>query len=183
MPSPESFLDLLRSRRSIRRFQPRPVEAEKLQRLCEALLRAPSSRGRNSWEFIVVQDAVMLRRLGAAKQHGSALLAEAPLAIVIAADPEVSDVWVEDSAIAAMLLQLEALELGLGSCWVQTRLRSHDPQTSSEGYLRELLGVPERFGIVCVVGLGYPAEQKRGHADDSLLREKLHLERYGQPQR
>jgi len=179
MAPSEEFLELLRQRRSIRKFQPRPIEAQTLQRLTEALLRAPSSRGRTPWEFIVVREPGLLQRLGTAKQHGSALLASAPLAIVIAADPEVSDVWVEDSAIAAILLQLEAQELGLGSCWVQTRLRSHSGEVSSESFVRELLGLPQRYGIACIVGLGYPAEEKPGHAAETLQREKLHAERFG----
>lgn len=178
MTSSEVFLNLLRTRRSIRKFQPRPIGKAQLERLTETLLRAPSSRGRNPWEFIIVQDPDLLRGLGVAKQHGAALLADAPLAIVLAADREISDVWVEDCAIAAILLQMEAHELGLGSCWVQIRQRNHAEGVSSENYVRELLGVPERFGIVCMVGLGYPAEQKSGHDSAGLQREKLHLNRF-----
>jgi nitroreductase len=57
------FIDLLRARRSIRQYQDRPVEQEKVDLLVEAVLRSPSSRGVNPWEFVVVNDPVTINRL------------------------------------------------------------------------------------------------------------------------
>lgn len=171
-------LSLLQKRRSIRRFQDRPVEEEKVEILREALLRSPSSRGRNPWEFVVVTDRTLLRQLAAAKEHGSAFLTGAPLVVVVAADPQRCDVWVEDCAIAAIILQLAAESLGLGSCWAQIRLREHDDGRSAEAYVKELLGLPEGCVVECIVGLGYPAEQKPGHPRDELAWEKIHRNRY-----
>jgi nitroreductase len=90
------FIDLLRSRRSIRQFEPRPVEQAKVDLLVEAALRSPSSRGFNPWEFVVVDNPELIDRLSKAKPHGASFLAKAPLAVVVCADPEKSDVWVED---------------------------------------------------------------------------------------
>ena len=81
------FIDLLRSRRSIRKFEDRPVELEKVDLLVEAVLRSPSSRGSNPWEFVVVNDPAIINRLSTAKPHGASFLANAPLAIVVCADP------------------------------------------------------------------------------------------------
>ena len=77
----------------------------------------------------------MLGKLAKSKQHGSEFLKNAPLAIVICADSTKSDVWVEDCSIAAIIIQLTALSLGLGSCWAQIRDRQHDYEITAEGYI------------------------------------------------
>ncbi len=174
-------LSLLQKRRSIRKFKSQPVEPAKIGPLLEALLRAPSSRGINPWEFIVVTDRQLLEKLARAKQHGSAFLQNAPLAVVVCADTEKSDVWVEDCAIASIILQLTAESLGLGSCWAQMRRRNHSDSLSSEDYLREVLGLPMHFGIDSVIGIGYPDEQKAGHPQETLHFEKIHSNRFGEP--
>ena len=81
------FIDLLRSRRSIRRFTDQPVAPEQLDLLVEAAVRSFSSKGINPWEFVVVQDRTTIEALAAAKTHGSAFLRHAPLAIAVCADP------------------------------------------------------------------------------------------------
>ena len=173
------MLELLRHRRSIRAFQTRPVETEKVEQLCEALLRAPTSRGRNPWQFVVVDDRELLERLGSAKEHGSGFLAGAPLAVAICADPQRSDVWIEDCAIAAILLQMSAESLGLGSCWAQIRLRGHGDGRSAEAYVRETLGLPGELVVAAIVGIGHPAEKKPPHPRESLPWAQLHRNRYG----
>jgi len=173
------MLDILQKRRSIRQFQPRPVAPEQIETLIEALLRSPSSRGRNPWEFVVVTDPATLEALSHAKQHGSEFLARAPLAVVIAADPDCCDVWVEDCAIAAIILQLTAVSLGLGSCWAQIRLRQHGDGRSAEAYVREVVGLPEKLAVDSILGIGYPGEVKQGHTYGSLSFDKVHHERFG----
>lgn len=174
-----TVLDTLRRRRSIRRFTSQPVEAVKIEALLEAALRAPSSRGLRPWEFVVVTDPAVLQQLAHAKQHGAEFLAEVPLAVVVAADPQRCDVWVEDCAIAAICLQLAATSLGLGSCWAQLRLRRHADGRDAEAHARELLGLPAHFVVDCIIGIGYPGERKPGHPAASLPREKVHYEKYG----
>lgn len=174
------FLSLLRQRRSIRKFQPTPVPGEKIEQLVEAMLRSPSSRGFNPWDFIVATDPALLKQLAHAKEQGSAFLAEAPLAIVVCADPARSDVWIEDCAIASVIIHLAATSLGLGSCWVQIRQRRHDANLSANDYLREALGLPEGFQVEAIVGIGYPAEEKAPHSRQALLDERVSANRYGQ---
>jgi nitroreductase len=173
------MLELLRKRRSIRSFRPLPVEAEKVDQLIEAMLRAPSSRGRNPWEFVVVTETDRLQALSRAKQHGAEFLAGAPLAIVIAADPDRCDVWIEDCAIAAIILQLTAVALGLGSCWAQIRLRPHGDGCTAEAYVREVVGLPSRMAVACIIGIGYPAETKLGHPRSSLPFSQVHYQHFG----
>lgn len=172
------MLEILRSRRSIRKFAPRTVETDKIDVLVEAVLRSPSSRGRSPWEFVIVTDPQRLERLSSAKQHGAEFLSGAPLAIVIAADPSRCDVWVEDCAIAAIILQLTAVSLGLSSCWVQIRLRQHTDGRSAEDVVREIVGLPADFNVDCIIGIGYAGEEKAGHPASELLVDKVHRERY-----
>ena len=173
------FIDLLRNRRSIRAFQDRAVESEIIDSLCEAVLRAPSSRGIDPWEFVFVTDPQTIAQLSKAKPHGAAFLAKAPLAVVVCADPEKSDVWVEDASIATLIVHLAATDLGLGSCWIQIRQRPHDETQSAGQYISELLGIPAHLEVEAMVAVGYPAETKRPHAAASLARDKVSFERYG----
>jgi nitroreductase len=173
------ILSLLQKRRSIRRFQTRSVEREKIDLLIEALLRSPSSKGRNPWEFVVATDPHVLAGLAAAKPRGGDFLKNAPLAIVICADPEKCDVWIEDCSIAAIIAQLAAEDLGLGSCWSQIRLRQHVGGGPASDYLGNLLGLPEGYQVEAVIGIGYPAEDKSPHPKSSLPYDKIHSDCFG----
>lgn len=168
------MLELLRRRRSVRRYTATAVAPEKLETLCEALLRAPTSRNLQPLSFVVVEDRQTLDRLATAKPHGTSFFSTAPLAVVIAADPSVSDVWIEDAAVAATIIQLVAEDLGLKSCWAQLRLRAHDDATCASEYVRELVGLPEGLEVPVVIAVGYPAENKAGHPFSSLHQEKIH---------
>ena len=173
------LVELLRTRRSIRQFEKRPVEKEKVDQIVEAALRAPSSRGVNPWHFVVVADPETLGNLSKAKPHGAAFLKNAPLAVVVCADPSVSDVWVEDASIASIIVHLAATDLGLGSCWIQIRKRPHESGTSAGGHIAGLLNLPENLEVESIVAIGYPAEEKKGHPEESLQREKVSFEAYG----
>ena len=175
------FIDLLRKRRSIRRFQERSVEPEKLDILVEAMLRSPSSRGLNPWRFVVVTDRDTIARLAKSKAHGSAFLGGAPLAVVVCADPSASDVWVEDASIASLIVHLCSTDLGLGSCWVQIRKREHDDTRSAEAHVVETLGLAPELNVEAIIAIGYPAEEKPGHDTSTLLTERVSYERYGRP--
>ncbi|WP_303723002.1 nitroreductase family protein [Malonomonas rubra] len=172
------MLDLLRQRRSIRKFKSQPVEPEKVELLCEALLRAPTSRNFQPCEFVLVEDSALLKKLAVAKAHGTSFFSTAPLAIVVAADPQKSDVWIEDSSIAAIIVQLAAEEFGLKSCWAQLRLRPHEGDENASEYVRKLVGLPEGIEVPMVIAVGYPDEEKAGHPHSELLNEKIHRNRY-----
>jgi len=173
------FIDLLRKRRSVRAFQDKQVEQEKIDLLIEAMLRAPSSRSLYPWEFVVVQDGETINALSRSKPHGSAFMKNANLAIVVCADPEKCDVWIEDCSIASFLLHLQATDLDLGSCWVQIRLREHNEQMSAEQYVADTLGLKEGLVVEAIVAIGYPAKESTGHPDSTLLKERVSFGRYG----
>ena len=100
---------------------------------------APSSKRSNCWQFIVVDDKDTLEKLSFCKESGAAFVKDAALAIVVTADPLASDVWIEDASIASIMIQLQAEDLGLGSCWVQVRERFTANGTPANEYIHELL--------------------------------------------
>lgn len=173
------FLDIVRKRRSIRRYSDRPIEPEKLDILIEAALRSPSSIGRKPWEFILVRDRALLDQLSRAKQNGSSFLRYASVGIVVCADPVKSDVWVEDASISSILILLAAESIGLGGCWIQIRERNHSGSKTSETYVREVLNIPERLRVEAIMSLGYPAVSKEPRPGEELLFERIHQDRYG----
>lgn len=173
------FIPLIQKRRSIRRFLKKPVEQEKIELLIEAALRAPSSRGLNPWEFIVVADRELLKKLSKAKIHGSAFLKNAALGIVVCANPAKCDVWIEDASIASIFIHLVAESIGLGSCWIQIRERMHNDTVTSEAYVSEILKILGNIKVESIVAIGYPAEQKKPHPKDALQYEKVHHNLFG----
>ncbi len=173
------MLDLLKKRRSIRKYKDREVEEEKVDSIVKAALLSPSSRGICPWEFIVVRDKALLKELSKCKEHSSNFLKDAPLGIVVLADSEKSDVWIEDASIASIIIQIEAEALGLGSCWIQIRNRMHDKDKTAEEYIRELLSIPNNMCVESIISLGYPDEDKAPHSLDDLHYDKVHSDRYG----
>lgn len=167
------MIEILRNRRSVRKFKTRPIEKEKVEILMEALVRSPTSRSINPWAFIVVKDGDTLRKLAQSKKHGAGFLAESPLAVVILGDTLDSDTCIEDCSIAAITLQYAAESLGLKSCWCQIRMRQHRGEKSAEEYVREVLAIPGHYLVECIIGLGYPAESKMPHAYEDLDWEKI----------
>lgn len=173
------MLDILRQRRSVRDFNDQPIPTATREALEEAVLRAPTSRNREPWQLVFVEQKELIEKLARSKAHGTRFMESAQLALVICADPEVSDVWVEDCAIAAITVQYAAESLGLKSCWGQLRLRPHDEQLSASEYVRELLGIPHGFEVPIIVGFGYPVASPEGRPREDLSWSKLHRERYG----
>ena len=173
------MLELLIKRKSIRKYKAAPVEQEKVDKLVRAALLAPSSRRINPWEFIVVTDKGLLKQLAAAKEHGSAFLEGAPLAIVVLADETKSDVWVEETSIASVIIQLAAEDMGLGSCWIQIRKRMHDSTQTSEDFVKSLLDIPENYKAASIIAVGYPDEIREPYSEDELQFEKIFVNKFG----
>ena len=173
------FLSLAQRRRSIRKYLDKPVASEKIDSLVEALLRAQTSRGKNSWEFVVVTDSALLQKLSSAKPHGATFLKNAALGIVVCANPQISDVWIEDASIASTFIHLAAASLELGSCWIQIRERKHDDTQTAEAYIAEILNLPAHIKVVSIVAIGYPDEHKSAHPRESLPYDKVSLNNYG----
>lgn len=169
------MLEAARNRRSIRRYQDRPLGPADIEQLQEAMLRAPSSRNLKPWRFIFVTDPGLLRTLAQAKASFSEFLGSAALGVVVCADASASDCWVEDCSIAAATLMLTATDLGLGSCWIQIRARQHADGRPAEEYVREALGMPKELSVLCIVSIGYPAEEKAPRAAETLSWDKAEV--------
>lgn len=172
------MIKILRSRRSIRKYTAQPIEEEKIEQLKEAVLRSPSSKNINAWEFIFIDDLAIIQKLKSCKPHGTTPLETAPLAIVICADETKNDVWIEDCSVSSILLQLTAHSLGLGSCWVQIRNRMFSESRTSEKYIQDLLHIPEKYNILNIVTVGYPAKIRDGKPFEELQFEKIRLNRF-----
>lgn len=173
-----TFLNLLKTCRSIRRYLPQAVEADKIKLITNAALFSPASKRSNPWEFILVQDVEMLQQLSECRPNSSQFLANSPLGIVVLADTTKTDVWVEDASIAAIIMQLQAHELGLGSCWIQIYKREKDNKMSSEKYVRQLLDIPPHFAVLSIISIGYPDEEKQPREENQLAIEKIHKEKF-----
>jgi nitroreductase len=176
----KSVIEVLRCRRSVRVYQPCPLARRYVALLAESVLRSPSSRGIDPWEFIFVNDAGILGLLSHAKKDGSEFLTDAALAVVVCADGRKSDVWIEDCSIAAIILQLAAQSLGLGSCWVQIRNRRHSPRVLSEDYVRKLLGIPRHVRVLSIIGIGHPGEKKKPVPVARLKRRRIRWNRFAE---
>lgn len=150
---------ILTERRSTRKFSDRKVEAEVIDRILESALTAPSSRNSRSTRIMVVSNPETLAAMAGMRDYGSAFVKNAPLAFVIAGDTSATDLWRENCAIAATILQLACVDEGLASCWVHVDGR---PQLKDEpcgkqaiDCLRTLLPLPEEWNVLCVVAAGY----------------------------
>ena len=128
-------------------------------------------------ELIVVEDRETLGALKRCKNYGTNGLDTAPCAVAVIADSRLSDVWVEDAAIAAALMQLEAESLGLGSVWIQLRNRQSS-SGSSEDDVKRVLNIPENYGVLAILAIGYKYEAKAPYDENTLDFSKIHRGRY-----
>ena len=158
------FIELVKSRYSVRSYQPRPLEQDKLDRVLEAVRLAPSGSNRQPWKFVVVRDAEVRQQLVAACSNQQ-FIAEAPVVVAgvgltpdrsmrceVPGDPV-------DVAIAMEHLALAAAAEGLGTCWIGA---------FDQDQVRKVLGIPESAKVVQVMTLGYPADAPRPKTRKSL---------------
>ncbi len=150
---------ILDERRSTRKFLEQPVEREKLEKICQMALQAPSSRNTRSTRLLVVTDKEKLQAMAEMRDYGSAFMKNATAAIVVMGDKQASDQWLTNSVISATILQLAVVDEGLASCWVQIDgrpvLQAEPDGKMAEEVVRELLDIPEKYGLLCAVALGY----------------------------
>ncbi|MCQ2058728.1 MAG: nitroreductase family protein [Bacteroidaceae bacterium] len=174
----DSFKDLVKARRSMRQFTEEKLTEEQVRLLLRAALIAPSSKHTNGWEFVVVDDRDMLVRLSESRAQGAQFIAQAALAVVVLGNPSVSDAWIEDASIAAIMMQLQAEDLGLGSCWAHMHKRFNQDGTPSEQIVCKLLGVPEPYVPLCIIGFGHKGMERKEFNEDHLQWEKVHTGKF-----
>ena len=172
------MLDTVLARRSVRQYTEEPIPAEKLNAILYAGLAAASLKNRRPWEFVVVRDREMLHALSACRPGAGNLLEKCDTAIVVCADAELVDVWVEDCASAITQMHLTADALGVGSCWLQVRLRKAEDGRDTADVVRSLLGIPGKYGVMAMLTLGMPASHPAPHTVEELLHSKIHHEHF-----
>ncbi|MEM2865914.1 MAG: nitroreductase family protein [Candidatus Hadarchaeales archaeon] len=145
----------IRERRSVRAYRPDPVPEEALRRMLEAARLAPSAKNLQPWKLVVVRDPERRKKLAEAA-HGQSFVAEAPVVIAaVALDPERVmrcgvPSYAVDVAIVVDHLTLAAVQEGLGTCWIGS---------FSQEEARKVLGVPEKYMVVALLPVGYPADE------------------------
>ena len=165
-------------RRSHRKFTGEQIDADHVQLIMRAGLMSPTSKGQRAWQFVVVDDPLDIEKLSDAKDLGSQFMKGAPLAIVVLGDPMQNDCLIEDGSIAAISMQYQAEELGLGSCWVQMRGRGLADGTSADTVIRGILDIPENLSVLCILAVGHKADERKPQNEDKLKWEQVHAGKY-----
>ena len=165
-------------RRSHRKFTDEEIDPEQVRLILRAALMSPTSKGQRAWQFVVVDDRQDIEKLSDAKDMGSQFLKGAPLAVVVLGDPQQNDCWVEDGSIAAISMQYQAEDLGLGSCWIQMRGRGLSDGTTADTVIRGILDIPEQLSVLCVLAFGHKADERKPQNEDRLKWENVHLRKF-----
>ena len=172
------FKELVKTRRSHRKFSSEEIAPEAVQLIMRAALMSPTSKSQRAWQFVVVDDKTNIEKLADAKNLGSQFMKGAPLAVVVLGDPMQNDCWVEDGSIAAISMQYQAEELGLGSCWVQMRGRGLDDGTPADEVIRGILDIPANYNVLCVVAFGHYIDERKPQNEDNLKWENVHASKW-----
>lgn len=173
-----NFYNILLNRKSCRAFTEQAIENDKIEILKKAALLSPSGKRKNHWDFIFIQNKETINKLSQSKEHGSKFAENAQLIVAVIGNPNISDTWIEDCSIASIILQLEAEELGLGSCWIQIHKRARSENETSENYVKKLLNAPSNLGVLSLIAIGYASKNRKPSSDEDLLFEKIHHEKY-----
>lgn len=166
----------LLTRRSIRKFKDQKVEKEVIEELMKTAVVSPSGRNGRPYEFIVVDDKESIKKLAHAKESGAVFAENAPLMIVVA--------WKEyptgedDACIASTIIQIKAHELGLGSCWLQTKGKVDVNGVSCHENIRKILNIPDEIHINNMIALGYPDEEKPAYTENDMDMNKVHYNKW-----
>ena len=117
---------------------------------------------------MVFDDRQVLTAISHCREAGSDFVKDAAVAIAVCYDASASDVWVEDASIAAVTMQYQATDLGLGSCWCQVRQRSNAEGVSASETIKQLLGLAANIEVECVLGIGHPAIERKLQDEEKL---------------
>lgn len=174
----EEFLDLIRRRRTIRRFTDQDVSEEQVETLLELAMCAPNRLNRQPWHFVIIRDKDLQAKMADVLRIRP-YLEQAPAVIAVAARPEITPTWLMDISAAIENLLLAATATGLGGAWIGA------PDTVlwslCEECLHDNLNIPLDVRIPALVAVGYPAEELPPHGrHDRFVRTKVHYGRWGE---
>jgi nitroreductase len=160
-------IEAIKTRRSVRVYQPRPIPKEILEDLIDCARLAPTARGVEPWEFIVVTDPAMRRWIASTTDYGPFIADAAACIAVLCRDTKY---YLEDGCAATENILIAARAHGLGSCWVAGDKKPYAPA------ICEKLGAPPGYRLISLVALGYPAEAPQ--KTKRPLSQVLHWERF-----
>jgi len=172
------FKDLVQKRRSIRRFTDEKLTPEQVETILRAALMSPTSKSSRAWHFVVVDDEDKIKRMAQCKSAGAEFVEGAPIVVAVLMDTTQTDVWIEDASIAAVTMQYQAADLGLGSCWAQVRERGFEDGTMADDVLRELLAYPDHLTCLCLIAIGHPAMERKPQDEAKLKWEAVHVNQF-----
>ncbi len=153
------FYDLIKSRRSYRVYTDEIIAEDLKKSIISAGLLAPSGKNNRHWQFVVVEDSDDLDLLSRAKSSETEFVRNSKFSVIVCGDSTINpDTWIEDASIAATYMQLQAEDLGIGSCWMQVRNRYHESGISSGAFIKREFSIPQYLSVVCVLAFGYPNE-------------------------
>jgi len=164
------ILEVIKTRRSIRKYKPDPISEEETNKILEAGRWAPSASNSQPWRFIVLRSEETKRKLSETFTWGGCL-SQAPLGIAVTVSPRASSHPVEDGAAATQNMLLEAHSLGLGACWIG----AYD--NVNEERAKDILNVPHDERLLSVIAIGRPAESPQSTRRE--LDEVTFTDRYG----
>ena len=163
-------LEVIKTRRSIRRYTGDLIPEEDINKILEAGRWAPSADNSQPWKFVVLRSLEMRKKLAGTLPWGG-FLSQAALGIAVVIDETVSTHAAEDGAAATQNMLLEAHSLGLGACWIGTYGSAH------EASAKKVLKVPGDKRLLSVIAIGYPAET--AHNTRKPLAELVFTDEYG----
>lgn len=167
------FKYLAQMRRSHRKFTEEPVSKEDIKLILRSALMSPTSKGQRNWKFVVVEDKEKIAALSTAKDLGGQFLTSSAVCIAVLGDEAENDCWIEDGSIAAISMQYQAEDLGLGSCWAQMRARGLKDGTPADVAIRSILSLPENISCLCILGFGHKADERKPQNEDKLKWENV----------
>ncbi len=164
-------LELLKSRRSIRKYKSTPVEEDKIQKCLEAARWAPSASNKQPWEFMIVTNNKFRQKMAEVHPYAK-FVSESPVVFIPLTDPTIhSDYHQSDTALATMQFMIMAHSLGLGTCWAGV---INKPQI--ENKIKKMLNIPNKLRVLAIVALGYPDHTRKSERKD--MESLLHREEY-----
>ncbi len=141
------FIELIKRRRSIRDYADKPIAKEVLEQIVDAARFAPTARGVEPWEFIVITETGKLKKIADLAENGRFIASAAACIAVFCNDTKY---YLEDGCAATQNLLLAAASLGVGSCWVAGDKKPYAAEVA------QFLNLPAAFKLISLVALGYP---------------------------
>lgn len=171
------MLEIIRQRRSVRSYLKKEIEKEKLNEVLKAAMFSPTARNLRPWEFIVITDEETKKKLSSATPYAS-FARDAPVVLVICYDMNRGRRFKEDCSLCAENIYLEAVNQGLGTCFIQIAEGTEADVGNPEDYVKKVLSIPENFRVQCLLPLGYPEKLPAPHRDEEFEEGKIHYEKF-----